>query len=435
MKREDLGTREAAKARTLRVLFEFVGLKPEEILELGQDHDLRKGEPNHEQIQVIAEKKREREILLQSASSKLTTEFRSWWQQGSYLFRFQADGDHFRIWVHDTVRPEEVELENRSTGLQWFLSFYLVFLVERSEAHQDSILLLDEPGSSLHPIAQQDLFEFFDELSGQNQIFYTAHSPFMVDPDHLERVRVVYYEEEGKEKGLTKISADLRAREKNATSQTKSIHPVYAALDLNIAPVLLWGGQVVVVEGTSDQYYLSAIKTYLIREGLIAPSKEILFLPSGSYKGIKAALPIITGIDEELPFVILDSDNPGKQIQSSLIGQLYRGNEDRIIMIGDFTELENAEIEDIIPQDIMGFVATRQFRGPSLDFEEVMTSDEPIVNQIEKYAMQHSIDLISGWKVHLAKQVKERIIKLSETPKDDAKVEIWKELFSKISEN
>ncbi len=40
-----------------------------------------------------------------------------------------------RIWVSDDKRPEEIELEGRSTGLQWFLSFYLVFLVESADAH------------------------------------------------------------------------------------------------------------------------------------------------------------------------------------------------------------------------------------------------------------------------------------------------------------
>jgi hypothetical protein len=37
LERNDLGATEAAKARTLRVLFKFVGLEPKEILELGRD--------------------------------------------------------------------------------------------------------------------------------------------------------------------------------------------------------------------------------------------------------------------------------------------------------------------------------------------------------------------------------------------------------------
>ncbi len=74
-------------------------------------------------------------------------------KQGDYTFDFEADGDHFRIWVSDKSRPAKVELEDRSTGLQWFLSFYLVFLVESEQEHRNAILLLDEPGLSPSPSA------------------------------------------------------------------------------------------------------------------------------------------------------------------------------------------------------------------------------------------------------------------------------------------
>jgi hypothetical protein len=106
MGRSDLGSREEAKTRTLRVHFEFVRLRPEEILELGRDYPVAtSGEPTEEQIQKVADKKREREILLQSASADLTQKFRDWWKQGDYRLRFQADGSHFRIWVSDDQRP------------------------------------------------------------------------------------------------------------------------------------------------------------------------------------------------------------------------------------------------------------------------------------------------------------------------------------------
>ncbi|WP_287236081.1 hypothetical protein [Mesorhizobium sp.] len=109
LKREDLGAREAAKARTLRVLFSFVTLHPEEILELGLDFKDSQGrQPNQTEIAEIATKKRDRTILLNSAGTDLTKRFRDWWKQGNYTFEFQADGDHFRIWVSDSKRPERL---------------------------------------------------------------------------------------------------------------------------------------------------------------------------------------------------------------------------------------------------------------------------------------------------------------------------------------
>ena len=43
-----------------------------------------------------------------------------------------------------------------------------------------SILLLDEPGLSLHAKAQEDLLRYFEkELVPYHQLIYTTHSPFM----------------------------------------------------------------------------------------------------------------------------------------------------------------------------------------------------------------------------------------------------------------
>jgi len=53
------------------------------------------------------------------------------------------------------------------------------------------ILLLDEPRLNLHALAQADFLDYIDKLSESRQIIYTTHSPFMVESERLENVRVV----------------------------------------------------------------------------------------------------------------------------------------------------------------------------------------------------------------------------------------------------
>lgn len=431
--KNNLGVKAAAKARTLRTLFKFVQLNPKEITDLGNE---RTG-LTQDQIEAIANKKKEREILLSSASSEFTKSFNEWWKQGNYTFEFQADGNFFRIWVSDSIRPERIELESRSTGLQWFFSFYLVFLVESELHHRNAILLLDEPGVTLHPLAQKDLFMFFENLAKNNQIMYTTHSPFMVDSNHLERVRSVYVDSQGK----TVVSPDLRASERlKGKNQPQSIYPAHAALGLSVSDTLLVNCNPVLVEGESDQLYLSALKNWLISKGKITPLKELVFIPTGGVKGIKATSAILSGVNEIKPPVLLDGDKPGMKMASELKNDFYAANADRIIMVSDYTQVQNGEIEDLFPKEKISRIVTRFLPRPEEvdeEFEDIVEDTSPLCNQIENFAQKHDIELEKGWKVRLAARVKAEILKgtdkvLSET---DDEYERILNLFNKLCDS
>ena len=408
MNRTDLGIKEAAKARTLSTLFKYVNLDPKEITDMGAESS---GTPNATQIEATANKKKEREILLSSAAAGFTKSFNEWWKQGNYIFEFKADGNYFRIWVSDSVRPEPIELEARSTGLQWFFSFYLVFLVESELHHRNAILLLDEPGVTLHPLAQKDLFTFFENLSLNNQIIYTTHSPFMVDSNHLERVRSVYIDTLGK----TTVSADLRAAERlKGKNQPQSIYPAHAALGLSVSDTLLINCNPVLVEGESDQLYLSALKNLLISKGKIAPLKEIVFIPTGGVKGIKATSAILSGVNDIKPLVVIDGDKPGTKMANELKADFYAAETEKLISIADFSTVAEAEVEDLFPKSKLAKIVARFLPRPEEadeEFDDVVVVDKPICNQIEEFAKAQGIDLGKGWKVRLAAMVKREILK------------------------
>lgn len=417
------------QVRTLRVLFKFVNLEPKEILNLGKDSaaDRRfNGQnPSQGEIDKVDEAKEKRSILLQSASTKLTKEFKEWWKQGEYKFRFEADGDYFRIWVSDSIRPAEVSLELRSTGLQWFLSFYLIFLVESQDIHKNAILLLDEAGLTLHPLAQKDLAKFFNKLSQTNQIINTTHSPFIVDTNNIDRCKVVYVDDNG----LTVASDNLR--QSSDKLNEKSIYAVHAALGLSVSDILLQGCKPVIVEGPSDQIYLSTIKQILISNKQIAPKDEIVFVPSGGVRGIQGVVSIIGSKNNELPYVIIDSDKSGADTKSKLEkGQLYSEDKKKIIEIKTFAGFDGAEIEDIIPSDtLIKGVDKIMPKDIDDDFEDSYVANSPIIPQIEKFASNHNVELANGWKVELAKKVKQLMLKNNYNQED---CKTWKKLFDKF---
>lgn len=445
-KRDNLGQKEKAKSRSLKVLFEFVNLSPNQILELGKEALPRKiitknqygniestkiEEAEEEDIQEVSLKKKEREILLHSASTKMTSEFKDWWKQGNYKFRFQADGNHFRIWVSDEKRQEEIELEGRSKGLQWFFSFFLIFLVESKDTHSNCVLLLDEPGISLHPMAQIDLIRFFTSLSKENQIVYTTHSPFLVNPDNLGNVYAMFVGDGGE----SIVSPDLRAN--NKVSE-RSIYPVHAAIGLTVSETLLYGCDPVLVEGTSDQIYLQLMKSYVVRQGKFKNDRELVFIPTGGVKGMSPVIKILLGRDNITPFTVLDSDKPGRVKEKDLKNGLYRDSPEKVIMISDFLGEGEWEIEDLMPKEELAKHFARAYRSNSGDdFDYVYDKSKPIINEMESYAKNNSIQLPEGWKVELAKEFQrhfERIINNVDGAISSKWIELLDQLTNKSKE-
>lgn len=438
MKRDDLGAKELAKVRTIKVLFDLVNLSADEIYELATHTVITERYNHHNQLinrveqsknqqELENDKVRERSILLQSASSKLTKSFKDWWKQGDYVFELQADGNYFRIWVSDSRRPEKVELENRSTGLQWFLSFFLVFTYESDAAHDNSIVLLDEPGHSLHPLAQRDLSNFFNSLSKKHQILFTTHSPFIIDADRLDRVRKIYIDASGG----TVASSNLGAgRSRSGTREAGATYAVHSALNLSVAESLLLGCEPIIVEGPSDQHYLSAIKNILVSRSLIRPSMELVFPPSGGAKTAKIIASILLGRDDTLPFVLLDSDSPGKQAAKALKESLYAGHESFILNTDQFIDgIQNTEIEDLIPPELIIELIDKMERRPDTDFEGTYEQGKPIVPQIKNWASAHNVDLVANWKVQLSIETKQKLQKKPDKYIDEKFITIWKNLF------
>lgn len=423
------------QVRTLKVLFDFVNLDPQEIMELGQDPKVvamqryrSATDPTPEDIRKAENDKEERSILLQSAGGYLTQKFKEWWKQGEYKFRFEADGDYFRIWVSDLVRTEEVALELRSTGLQWFLSFYLIFLMESQKENKNAVLLLDEAGLTLHPLAQKDLVRFFESLSESNQIINTTHSPFIIDSTNIDSCRVVYADE----LGHTIVSSDLRQGADKLNE--KSIYAVHAAMGLGVSDVLLQGCQVVIVEGPSDQFYFNGIKTFLIKEKLFTPSREIVFMPSGGVKGIAGIVSMLSGKMGDLPYVIIDSDKSGEDVKKKLVSNLYSGSEKKIIEIKEFSAIVNCEVEDIIPFDLQKRSIDKLFnKVEDVYFEDDYQAEISLVCQVERYAQNHGLELLNGWKVDVAKDVKKQISRRKKADIDSGYIDKWKKLFTKLN--
>src|SRR5258707_13261305 len=158
---------------------------------------------------------------------------------------------YLQIRVEDLRNGFSNRFDQRSSGFRWFFSFLAAF--HEFEKQKDRVvILLDEPALELHPRAQRDFLRFINErLAPKHQVFYTTHSPFMVESDHLERVRLV--EDRSRCVGPI-VMADVLSAEPD------SFFPLQAAIGFDIAQALLHSPDNLLVPSTSIYKYLTVIR-------------------------------------------------------------------------------------------------------------------------------------------------------------------------------
>jgi 5S rRNA maturation endonuclease (ribonuclease M5) len=207
---------------------------------------------------------------------------------------------------------------------------------------------------------------------------------------------------------------------------------VHAAIGLTVAESLLLGCQPIVVEGPSDQYYLSAIKNYLVAAGTAKPGRELVFPPAGGAKGVKVLASVLGANGDTLPFVLMDSDEQGARMAQVLRGDLYSGATDRVLEVGDYVDVKGAEVEDLMPPDILVHELDRWQRAAETPFAETYKIGAAIVPQIERWAAEQKLRLDLGWKVELAKRTKANLLKRNTALPVDI-VARWSKLLGRIT--
>ncbi len=372
-----------------------------------------------------AEYKDERRLILDSLATDLRKRLNNQWQAGKYTFHFDIDGDDLSIRVSDDERAEKILLSARGAGMQAFFSLLLLCEHTNNPDVPPQILLFDEPGAHLHPTAQQDLSSYFTEFAQEQQLIYTTHSPFMIDHNHIDRVRAVFLED-----GYSVVTSNL-SRPLN-DEQRRIFLPIYAALDLSVSETLFLGCDVLIVEGVSDQIYLNAIKTHLERKKSWPLKKKVLFSPVRGAGNTIHHVALLT-LRDQLPLVLLDSDQGGNEVKQKLIEVFYENDTENILQIGEYCEgKEIAEIEDFLPSETIVSAVNEYYKlsgDKSID-ATTLKIDEAIVKQIEKLLRVQGIKDFGQRKVEIATIVKKRIEKDDDFPEQPA----WKNLFDAIGD-
>ena len=281
---------------------------------------------------------------LEAISSLLTQRVKANWKQNQHLKLSvkiepvpvpQKQPDRFlQFRVEDTRHDFSSRLDRRSTGFQWFVSFIASFFEFEKDAK--IILLLDEPGLSLHARAQMDLLDAIDKhLTNGRQVIYTTHSPFMVRIEALQRVRIV--EDQGPEKGSIVLN------EAGVTSDPDTLFPLQAALGYDIAQNLFIGNRNILMEGVSDLIYLSVLSSHLNSLGRASLPETARLLPAGGATDISTFIALLGG--QLKVVVLLDGDAQRQRIDRAI--SQGRLESQRVLSVDQFCSVKGADIEDL----------------------------------------------------------------------------------------
>jgi predicted ATP-dependent endonuclease of OLD family len=230
-------------------------------------------------------------------------------------------------------------LEERSTGFRWFFSFLAAFSAYEND-ETPVVILLDEPGLGLHARAQADFLRFIDErLSKKCQVIYSTHSPFMVQPRKLERVRLV--QDAGRAVGSSVTDNVL-------SSDRDTLFPLQGALGYDMVQHLFIAPHNLIVEGTSDFTYISLLSSFLTEIGKTGLDPKWSVIPVGGADLIPSFVALL-GHHLKVT-VLVDSRKEGHQRLQQLEEQgILKGT--RLISIGSVTETKLADIEDLFTPD------------------------------------------------------------------------------------
>lgn len=267
-------------------------------------------------------------------ASKITSDiFDKHWAQDPVEISFRSEGESVLFFVQDQGNESLFRPDQRSKGLQWYLSFFLRLTAERET---NNLILIDEPGLYLHAIAQQNVVGLLEDLSETNQIIFSTHSPYLIDPSKLGKLRLVTFN--SKEK---KIELD----DFNAKADLETLTPIITAIGLDITKGLSFPNKKnIIVEGVSDYYYLQAILHYLKSKTKYEFPQDVAFVPCVGNTNVGTVASLLEGYGFDYK-ILLDLKGTTKT-KNALIRDGI--SESKIISVG---KIETDSIEELFDDE------------------------------------------------------------------------------------
>ena len=278
---------------------------------------------------------------LREASTTITGLVNQSWTQEKLTVNIRIVNDQMVISIFDDVMKKEHPPSIRSHGFQWFLSFYINFTAGSKGEFKNTVILLDDLGIYLHPSGQKDLLNILEKIAESNQFILSTHSPFMIDREKLNRIKII---SKNDPKGTL-------IEEKHWNSKGDALELIRASIGMKIGDSLFTTKKNLLVEGYSDELIFEAMCKLCSKKekDYVDTSKVSIFPVNGADK-----MPFFatTCKKENLKFlVLLDYDSEGRKVSKELKEQFDIKNQNIILFDVLADSGKDLETEDLIDID------------------------------------------------------------------------------------
>lgn len=334
--------------------------------------------------------------LLQAASNKITDQILEYWTQNPDLsveVKVAAgmpgdpppfnQGTVARARIYNSLHRVDTPFSERSAGFVWFFSFLVKFAQVKNESNP-VILLLDEPGLTLHGKAQADLLRFFSEkLAPHHQVIYSTHSPFMVPAGDLASIRVV--QDLVEMKGHRRIPLGTKVRDDVLTQDPDTLFPLQAALGYELTQSLFIGQNTLLVEGPGDILYIHALSDALRRQKRQGLDARWTICPAGGIDKIRPFATLFAG--NELNIAVLSDQAAGdkRKIEDLRKSQILKAGQ--FYTVAELLDRSEADIEDLLAPALFVEVLNATYSLPakhSLTVKKLEDADKTTTRLVKK---------------------------------------------------
>lgn len=235
---------------------------------------------------------------LNRVARKTTNHFRNVWKDYKDIeFSLRANADQI---IPGIKEKNTHDFARRSDGFKRFVTFLLLISVNvKTELLNNTLLLIDEPDTSLHPSGARYLRDELFRISKSNYVMYSTHSIFMIDSGDISRHYIVRKDDE--------ITSVEPAGEANIADE----EVLYNALGYSVFAILKEKN--IIFEGWKDKHLFQvALDSASI--DVKKKYKNVGFCHARGAKSMKTITPMIQLARRDC-LIVSDNDNIAKEQQ------------------------------------------------------------------------------------------------------------------------